>query len=192
MSDSNIPRRAGYCYTVITKTKGPSMRTDHSAFRAVCSAVVVVYGIISHGDDTQEFSKDYPLPLQVVANIGFADDVAGDGKGDWSDQGPENDLRGFDTSQSAYGGIIFSIINPASNSGRAVLTFQSSHTNVSLDHARVAVLDKPSAPHLYLLHTSCWNNLPLWNGSRLHRTHHQRNEFRDGALQRPSDALQSR
>lgn len=104
---------------------------------------------------------DYPLDLRAVANMDFQDEVSGDGKGGWSDQGAENDMRGFDTARQDYGGIRFTVIAPASNQKRAVLTFDNDHARTGLATATVTVpADAPAATSLYLLHTSCWNQEP--------------------------------
>lgn len=53
--------------------------------------------------------RSRPVPLGRAANFAFTDPVAGDGKGGWSDQGPENDLRDFKTGQQEFGGVNFNI-----------------------------------------------------------------------------------
>ncbi|MEK6794474.1 MAG: hypothetical protein AABZ39_06840 [Spirochaetota bacterium] len=97
------------------------------------------------------------LDLKEHANMGFADDVAGDGKGGWSDQGPENDLRSFDPTRTEFGGVPFRIIRPEHNGGRAVMSFMSSNLSAPLEKATIT-LEKPAqARYLYLLHTTCFN-----------------------------------
>lgn len=97
------------------------------------------------------------LDLSEHANMGFIDDVAGDGKGGWSDQGPENDLRSFDPTRTEFGGVPFRIIRPEQNEGRAVMSFMSSNLAVPLEKATIT-LEKPAkARYLYLLHTTCFN-----------------------------------
>ncbi len=104
-------------------------------------------------------ADDFPLDLSKVANMGLADDVAQDGKGGWSDQGPEDDMRDFDISRTDYQGIKFQIVDPARNDGKAVVTFDSPHAQtgvktVTLDLSQ----DNIRARFLYLLHTDCWNH----------------------------------
>ena len=72
-----------------------------------------------------------PIPLDQVANMGFADDVAGDGKGGWTDQGAENDLSMLPVGRHRLGGIDFEIIDPAKNNGRSVLTMRAANFPVA-------------------------------------------------------------
>lgn len=102
-------------------------------------------------------AQDVFLDLTTSANMGFRDDAAGDGKGGWSDQGPDNDLRTFDPARQDYGGVPFRIIDPAANAGRAVLTFRGPHIGVGLVSATVQAAAAGRARWLYLLHTTCWN-----------------------------------
>ncbi|MFA6103989.1 MAG: hypothetical protein WC721_17505 [Victivallaceae bacterium] len=102
-----------------------------------------------------------PVNLAAVANMGFKDEVANDGKGGWSDQGPDNDMRTFDIARKDYEGIPFKIIDPATNGGRAVISFDSEHLRNGLKRAVVDLSQvMPAASYLYLLHTSCWNQEP--------------------------------
>lgn len=48
-----------------------------------------------------------PLDLRAFANRGFKDDVSGDGKGGWSDQGSKIDLKEFPTGLQTFGGVPF-------------------------------------------------------------------------------------
>lgn len=104
--------------------------------------------------------EDFPLDLSRNANMDFKDDVAGDGRGGWSDQGPENDLRGFDVSRKDFGGMSFQIVDPAKNNGRAVMTFDSQYARTGLTEAVFELSGRHPARFLYLLHTSCWNQEP--------------------------------
>jgi beta-galactosidase len=50
-----------------------------------------------------------PIDLTPFANRALADDVAEDGVGGWSDQGPKGDLRTFPTGSQNFGGVPFTI-----------------------------------------------------------------------------------
>jgi hypothetical protein len=100
------------------------------------------------------------VPLSGVANMGFADEREGDGIGGWSDQGPGNDFRTFDRSQARYGGAPFSILDPAANAGKAVLTLGCRRIPGGPADALVDLPRPRPARWLYLLHTTCWNELP--------------------------------
>ncbi len=70
----------------------------------------------------------YPLSLKQVANRGCADDVAGDGKGGWTDQGPDKDIRTFPFGLHAVMNIPFSVLNPAENDGKNCIILKSLHS----------------------------------------------------------------
>jgi beta-galactosidase len=50
-----------------------------------------------------------PIDLTPFANRALVDDVAEDGVGGWSDQGPKGDLRTFPTGNQNFGGVPFTI-----------------------------------------------------------------------------------
>ena len=97
---------------------------------------------------------DTVLDLGKVANMGYADPIAGDGKGGWSDQGPENDASKFRWKQTTFGNVPFHLTDPAKNQGKSVLTFASKRfpnglTSVEINLAK----NDGKANNLYLLHT---------------------------------------
>jgi hypothetical protein len=102
-------------------------------------------------------TPDAPLSLASVANMGFADDVAGDGKGGWSDQGAENDFSGFEVTRTNFQGIRFDIVDPDLNRGRAVATMKSENLSggAGLASFRLSASGAKGS-WLYLLHSSCW------------------------------------
>ena len=51
------------------------------------------------------------VDLSKVANRSLADEVAGDGKGGWTDQGPDLDMRKLPTGEMSLGGVPFRIAN---------------------------------------------------------------------------------
>jgi hypothetical protein len=102
---------------------------------------------------------DAPLDLSAAANMGFQDDVAGDGKGGWSDQGSTRDFGTFDLTRSDFSGVRFSILDPQKNGGRSVLVFKSKHIHPAIDVGeRELTGPGPQAKgrFLYLLHTAAW------------------------------------
>ena len=64
------------------------------------------------------------LDLKPIVNMGWRDDVAGDGKGGWTDQG-DNDLRQISIGRHEWLGLPFELIDPSQNGGKAVLTLGS-------------------------------------------------------------------
>ncbi len=97
------------------------------------------------------------LDLSKSANMGLKDEAAGDGKGGWSDQGPENDFASLDVERNYFGTAPFKILDPLKNGGKGVLVFSSPNLSSSID-LKSAQLDAggAKASYLYLLHTACW------------------------------------
>ena len=101
---------------------------------------------------------DIPVDLSGFANRTLADDVALDGKGGWTDQGPEQDLRNFVPEQK-YEEIAFQLASP-NKAGNSVLVFDSSFVPTGLKQViREFSEPYPKAKYLYLLHTSAWGGL---------------------------------
>lgn len=97
-----------------------------------------------------------PLDLAKSANMGLVDKVAGDGKGGWSDQGPDNDAARFKPRRdNRYAGIPFQVIDPKKNGGKAVLTMKSANLPGGLESATTELKYPVNASRLYLLHTMC-------------------------------------
>ena len=96
--------------------------------------------------------KDFPLSLEKQANRAFADEKAGDGKGGWSDQGPENDLRLFDTSRKQIGNVSFAF----PKGEKQIVVFDSPHDKTGLKSISLDIPENAKGKYLYLLHSSCW------------------------------------
>lgn len=78
--------------------------------------------------------------------MGFADPVAGDGKGGWSDQGPDNDAHNFKwRSPATFANVPFAVIDPAKNNGRSVLTMRATNFPAGLEEAEIPLPPVPSA-----------------------------------------------
>ena len=99
---------------------------------------------------------DIPLNFQRFANMGFADENAGDGIGGWMDEGKQKSFENFRSKigKTNFDGITFNIIDPEKNSGSSVMTFYSPNTAIKLRSAVIDVSkDKISANYLYFLHS---------------------------------------
>ena len=96
-----------------------------------------------------------PLSMKGAMNFGFADEVAGDGKGGWTDQGPENDLRMMKPGLAKLGGVSFDIVDPASNGGKSCLVFGGEQI---AKLPKSAGFDVPNVTMKYLcvLHALAW------------------------------------
>ena len=96
-----------------------------------------------------------PLNLTQSANMGYVDEIAGDGKGGWSDQGPENDGRFFRwpyLMEKKFAGIPFA---PAVKD-RCILTMHSRHFPAGPKQVNLPLAKPEKADFLYLMHTLCW------------------------------------
>ncbi|MCX8083196.1 MAG: hypothetical protein N3D17_07415 [bacterium] len=96
-----------------------------------------------------------PLDLKPFANMGFADDSAGDGKGGWTDEGPNNDLRTMPVGKQKFYGVPFEIVDPMKNNGKAIIVLKSKNSPLLPDAVRnIPVNSKARA--VYFLHSSAW------------------------------------
>lgn len=95
---------------------------------------------------------DIPIDFSQAANMGFADEVADDNRGGWTDQGPDNDFRSFPTGMQQYGGIDFKI----SNAEKSCIVLSG---NEKPDFPRRAEIVFPTpvpARYLYCLQAVAW------------------------------------
>lgn len=97
----------------------------------------------------------HPINLRKAVNMGFRDEFPGDGKGGWTDQGPQNDLRAMTSGTQTMGGIPFDIIDPAANQGRSCLAMRGTHRPYFLEKARIA-FPGVAGKYLYLLNAMAW------------------------------------
>ena len=92
--------------------------------------------------------EDVPLDLRDIANAGFADETAGDGKGGWTDQGPANDLRMLKPGTQLMDRMPFAILDPEKNGGKSCVMLAGS--------ARPGFPEEVCGSRLYLLHAIAW------------------------------------
>lgn len=97
----------------------------------------------------------HAIDLRSRMNRGFRDEVAGDNRGGWSDQGPDHDMRQFHPAQKEFLGIFFDVVDPAQNRGNSVVVFDSPHSPTGVKTVTVRQ-DLPESRYLYLLHSSAW------------------------------------
>jgi len=93
------------------------------------------------------------LDISTACNTGFTDEVAGDGKGGWTDQG-KNDIRSLPTGDVNLRGIPFHIINPPENDGRACIVLKGKGRENFPDSAVIPVNRKCDT--VYFLHCCAW------------------------------------
>ena len=102
-----------------------------------------------------EMTEPLPLDLSKQANFGFYDPVEKDGKGGWTDQGPDNCFSNFPLGMQSFRGIPFRILDPKQNGGRAILSFHYGKVETNLREAGL-VLPLEKRRYLYLLHSAAW------------------------------------
>ena len=95
-----------------------------------------------------------PVDLRSVVNMGFRDEVAGDGKGGWTDQG-SNDLRLLPVGRKLFGGIPFDIVDPLRNNGKSCLMLRGRERTYFPKSATVEC--KSRGRYLHLLHASAFH-----------------------------------
>jgi hypothetical protein len=115
------------------------------------------------GNEKKDFSvhgaKILTVDLRAFANRGFHDEVAGDGKGGWTDQG-ENSLHGEEWGRQVYRGVPFEIIRSDMNGGKGVIVLSSSSMKGDTPSGVSGIpLEESHASHvrrLFFLHATGW------------------------------------
>lgn len=92
-----------------------------------------------------------PIDLRPYANMAFKDDVAGDGKGGWTDQG-DNDFRMVPLGRQIFRGVPFEIIDPANNGDKSCLALKDKPTG-SFVNAVNGIKVGQKLSRLFFLHT---------------------------------------
>ena len=100
-------------------------------------------------------SAEEVLDLSNAANMGFVDNVVGDRKGGWTDQGADNDMRNFPVGTRKFAGVGFSVLDPTKNGGRSVVVLRGGERQYFPDSAEVIPVNG-KAKYLYLLHAIAW------------------------------------
>ena len=96
-----------------------------------------------------------PVDIKSVANMDFADEIASDGKGGWTDQGSINDMRYFDMfGKVKFRGVDFDIIDPSKNKGKAVITLRGQNLETLPNKVEVPIGQK--AAGAYILHAAAY------------------------------------
>lgn len=99
-----------------------------------------------------------PISLVPAANMEFRDDVPADGKGGWTDQGPDNDLRDIPPGEQTFCGIRFLIAAPAANGEKTCIVLRGEQRPAFPGDAILPVSGR--AKYLYLLHGVAWPKAP--------------------------------
>lgn len=100
-------------------------------------------------------SKCVPVDLRKFVNMHFKDEVAGDRKGGWFDQGG-NDFANMPLGKQVFAGVPFEIIDPARNNGKGVVVLYGTNRDYFPKEVRGIPVNRKAA-RLYFLHTMGWD-----------------------------------
>ena len=100
----------------------------------------------------QRFRETFTVDLSKFANRAFADDEANNGKGGWSDQGPNCDMREVKTGKRRFGGVPFDLL-PAPNS---VVVLKGSRRAPGNLPVTVNIPVGRKVDTLFFLHSAAW------------------------------------
>ena len=88
--------------------------------------------------------------------MGFADEVAGDKKGGWHDQGSAYDAARFPIKNRTFANVPFKIINPKTNNGKSIVVFECPNLPNGPKSIEIKLPVETTGKYLYLLHCSAW------------------------------------
>ena len=136
-------------------------------------------GMLTESEMDLRFSlrkiRSEPVAISTVANMGFRDEIAGDGKGGWTDQG-RNDMRMFLINhvgrnnyeedgqptpvppfpeENLFCGIPFYLTAPKKNDGKGVLSFGSVMAQKLMREVK-GIPVEAEADLFHVLHASAW------------------------------------
>ena len=97
-----------------------------------------------------------PIDLRKFVNMGFRDDVAGDKKGGWFDQG-SNDFAGMPEGKITAAGVPFEIISPKANNGKGVIVLYSPNRDFFPKEVKGIPVGLKAA-NFYFLHAMGWGD----------------------------------
>ena len=97
-----------------------------------------------------------PVDISKAVNMAFADEVDSDGKGGWTDQGPENDLRMLPLGKQRFKGTDFYIIDPKKNNNKSCIALRGGGRPYFPQSATVEVKGKLRGNFLNVLHARAW------------------------------------
>jgi hypothetical protein len=97
-----------------------------------------------------------PLDFSRAANMGLRDEVPGDRRGGWTDQGRANDLADLKPGVFERDGLTFTILDPARNNNRACIVLAGPNRGYLPRSAAVTVSSAAGFGYLYLLHGTAW------------------------------------
>jgi hypothetical protein len=100
-------------------------------------------------------SKAFIVDLKKFANRNFEDDVAGDGKGGWTDEGRDNSLVGVPWEMQNFLGVPCNIIRWDHNEDKACIVL-ASKKSIGVPEKVEGIPVEESLKSIYFFHTSAW------------------------------------
>ena len=97
----------------------------------------------------------WPLDISSAARWGFHDEIAGDGKGGWTDQGPDVDLASLTVPKIEYGPAKFHILDEKTHPGATTMVLSRPVRGGNDEVLRVECPEN-QADGLYILHAAAW------------------------------------
>lgn len=102
-------------------------------------------------------STFFAVDIRKSCNMGFRDEYANDGKGGWSDDGPDNDLKNLPAGIKVFNNIPFDVIDPSLNNGRSCIVLKGNKQHGENFPELVSIpVDSISAEKVYILHGTTW------------------------------------
>ncbi len=105
----------------------------------------------------------FPIDLTAHLNRSLADDVADDGKGGWSDQGPRADMRKLPTGRQVFAGVPLDVATP-----NGCIVLASKYRPGSAPQAVTGMKVGRTADALYFLQSAAWISPGLHATYRIH------------------------
>lgn len=99
-----------------------------------------------------------PVDLRSACTAGFVDEIAGDQKGGWTDQGKKQDLRAlpFAENKPLPGDIPFVLVSPAANNGKSCIVLKGPSRGYFPEQAEIVLTKPVQGTCFYCLHAIAW------------------------------------
>ena len=102
----------------------------------------------------RETPESTPLDLSAAMNMSLRDDVPNDGKGGWTDQGPDNDLRMLKPGTRLFNGVRFTV----GEGEKSCIMLRGRRRPDFPAKAETEIAGNVRGRRLYLLHSLAWQS----------------------------------
>ena len=104
-----------------------------------------------------ECIKSEMVDISASANRGFADQEPGDGKGGWTDQGPDKDLHAMKPGIIQAEALKFKVIDPSKNKGNSIMALAGARRSNFPQSITLKLPASVQGGAINLLHASGWS-----------------------------------